>query len=106
MFMIMKEKKSQSWYDGAVLKTAFRNALRKFDPRVLSKNFVMFITAAGALMATIALIRDLAAGQPFGFTLQIALWLWFTVFFANFAEALAEGRGKAYADALKKCAFM
>ena len=73
MFMIMKEKKSQSWYDGAVLKTAFRNALRKFDPRVLSKNFVMFITAAGALMATIALIRDLAAGQPFGFTLQIAL---------------------------------
>ena len=102
MFMIMKEKKSQSWYDGAVLKTAFRNALRKFDPRVLSKNFVMFITAAGALMATIALIRDLAAGQPFGFTLQIALWLWFTVFFANFAEALAEGRGKAYADALKE----
>ena len=102
MFMIMKEKKSQSWYDGAMLKTAFLNALRKFDPRVLSKNFVMFITAAGALMATIALIRDLAAGQPFGFTLQIALWLWFTVFFANFAEALAEGRGKAYADALKE----
>ena len=102
MFMIMKEKKSQSWYDGAMLKTAFLNALRKFDPRVLSKNFVMFITAAGALMATIALIRDLAAGQPFGFTLQIALWLWFTVLFANFAEALAEGRGKAYADALKE----
>ena len=102
MFMIMKEKKSQSWYDEAMLKTAFLNALRKFDPRVLSKNFVMFITAAGALMATIALIRDLAAGQPFGFTLQIALWLWFTVFFANFAEALAEGRGKAYADALKE----
>lgn len=44
MFMIMKEKKSQSWYDGAVLKTAFRNALRKFDPRVLSKNFVMFLS--------------------------------------------------------------
>lgn len=102
MFMIMKEKKSQSWYDEAMLKTAFLNALRKFDPRVLSKNFVMFITAAGALMATIALIRDLAAGQPFGFTLQIALWLWFTVLFANFAEALAEGRGKAYADALKE----
>ena len=98
----MKEKKSQSWYEGAMLKTAFLNALRKFDPRVLSKNFVMFITAAGALMATIALIRDLAAGQPFGFTLQIALWLWFTVLFANFAEALAEGRGKAYADALKE----
>ncbi len=48
MFMIMKEKKSQSWYDGDMLKTAFLNALRKFDPRVLSKNFVMFITAAGA----------------------------------------------------------
>ena len=95
MFMIMKEKKSQSWYDEAMLKTAFLNALRKFAPRVLFKNFVMFITAAGALMATIALIRDLAAGQPFGFTLQIALWLWFTVLFANFAEALAEGDKKS-----------
>ena len=85
-----------------MLKTAFRDALRKFDPRALSKNFVIFVTAIGALVATVVLIRDAAAGQPFGFTLQVTLWLWFTVLFANFAEALAEGRGKAQADALKK----
>lgn len=63
---------------------------------------MIFVTAIGALVATVVLIRDAAAGQPFGFTLQVTLWLWFTVLFANFAEALAEGRGKAQADALKK----
>ena len=85
-----------------MLKTAFRDALRKFDPRALSKNFVILVTALGALISTIVLVRDVAAGQPFSFTLQITLWLWFTVLFANFAEAWAEGRGKAQADALKK----
>ena len=100
--MMKEEKKNQSWCNGAMLKTAFRDALRKFDPRALSKNFVIFVTAIGALVATVVLIRDAAAGQPFGFTLQVTLWLWFTVLFANFAEALAEGRGKAQADALKK----
>lgn len=100
--MMKEEKKNQSWCNGAMLKTAFRDALRKFDPRALSKNFVIFVTAIGALVATVVLIRDAAAGEPFGFTLQVTLWLWFTVLFANFAEALAEGRGKAQADALKK----
>ena len=97
-----EEKKNTFWCDKAMLKTAFRDALRKFDPRALSKNFVILVTALGALISTIVLVRDVAAGQPFSFTLQITLWLWFTVLFANFAEAWAEGRGKAQADALKK----
>ena len=65
------------------------------------KNPVMFVTEVGAALTTLALIFR-AEGEPFGFTLQIALWLWFTVLFANFAEAVAEGRGKAQANALRK----
>ncbi len=85
-----------------MIRNALMDALRKFNPAVLIKNPVMFITALGALATTVVLIRDISAGASFGFTLQIALWLWFTVLFANFAEALAEGRGRAQADALKK----
>lgn len=96
------EKNNRSWCNGALLKTAFLDALRKFDPRALAGNFVILVTAIGAVASTAVLIRDMAEGQPTGFTLQITLWLWFTVFFANVAEALAEGRGKAQADALKK----
>lgn len=61
--MMKEEKKNQSWCNGAMLKTAFRDALRKFDPRALSKNFVIFVTAIGALVATVVLIRDAAAGS-------------------------------------------
>lgn len=96
------EKNNRSWCNGALLKTALLDALRKFDPRALAGNFVILVTAIGAVASTAVLIRDMAEGQPTGFTLQITLWLWFTVFFANVAEALAEGRGKAQADALKK----
>lgn len=96
------EKNNKSWCDGALLKTALLDALRKFDPRALAGNFVILVTAIGALASTAVLVRDMAEGLPFAFTLQITLWLWFTVLFANFAEALAEGRGKAQADALKK----
>lgn len=99
--MMKEEKKNQSWCNGAMLKTAFRDALRKFDPRVLSKTRDVYHGCRRS-DGNDCPIRDLAAGQPFGFTLQIALWLWFNVFSANFAEALAEGRGKAYADALKE----
>ena len=67
--MMKEEKKNQSWCNGAMLKTAFRDALRKFEPRALSKNFVIFVTAIGALVATVVLIRDAAAGQPFGLSL-------------------------------------
>src|SRR4029077_14245441 len=66
------------------------------------KNPVMFVTDVGALVTTLELFFAHAHNEPLGFVLQIALWLWFTVLFANFAEAMAEGRGKAQADALRK----
>lgn len=88
--------------DAAMCRQALADALRKFNPAVLARNPVMFVTALGALVTTVILIKNLAQGAPCGFTLQIALWLWFTVLFSNFAEALAEGRGKAQADALRK----
>jgi len=69
----------------------------------MMKNPVMFVVEVGAVMTTILAARDLASGAALGgFTFQITLWLWFTVLFANFAEAMAEGRGKAQADTLRK----
>ena len=67
-------------------------------------NPVMFVTEVGALITTLEIFRAAAHGESLGFVIQIALWLWFTVLFANFAEALAEGRGKAQAEALRKIA--
>ena len=77
------------------------DALLKFDPRVQVKNPVMFMVAVGAVLSTVTVIRNIAGGAFSGFNLQVTLWLWFTVLFANFAEAVAEGRGKAQADALR-----
>ena len=79
------------------------DAVRKLNPRTMVKSPVMFVVEVGAVLTTIQLISDLArhAGH-FGFGLQICLWLWFTVLFANFAEAMAEGRGKAQAETLRK----
>ena len=77
---------------------ACRDAFLKLDPRMLWRNPVMFITAVGALLTTVLLFT----GQYSAFTLQIALWLWFTVLFANFSEALAEGRGRAQAESLRR----
>jgi potassium-transporting ATPase ATP-binding subunit len=93
---------STSWLTGPLVRTAFVDSLKKFDPRALVKNPVMAVTSVGAFATTVCLVRDLAAGTPVAFTAQIAAWLWFTVLFANFAEAVAEGRGKAQADALRK----
>ena len=93
---------STSWLTGPLLRTALVDSLKKFDPRALVKNPVMAVTAVGAFATTVCLVRDLAAGAPVAFTAQITAWLWFTVLFANFAEAVAEGRGKAQADALRK----
>lgn len=93
---------STSWLTGPLLRTAFVDSLKKFDPRALVKNPVMAVTAVGAFATTVCLVRDLATGAPVAFTAQITAWLWFTVLFANFAEAVAEGRGKAQADALRK----
>jgi len=90
-------------FDPPIVRRALGDAVRKLSPRHLVRNPVMFVVFLGSLLTTGILARDLAAGRGgLGFTLQIALWLWFTVLFANFAEAMAEGRGKAQADSLRK----
>jgi K+-transporting ATPase ATPase B chain len=96
--------KARPLFERAILQRALVDAFRKLDPRQQVKNPVMFVVLIGALLTTILIVRDvLRGGSPdMGFNVQIALWLWFTVLFANFAEAMAEGRGKAQADALRK----
>ncbi|MEZ4710360.1 MAG: potassium-transporting ATPase subunit KdpB [Caldilineaceae bacterium] len=90
-------------FDGPIVRRATLDALRKLDPRQQVKNPVMLVVAVGALFTTGILLHDLLTGQTaLAFNLQIALWLWFTVIFANFAEAMAEGRGKAQADSLRR----
>jgi K+-transporting ATPase ATPase B chain len=84
-------------FDRKLLLTALRDSFRKFDPREQIKNPVMFVVFAGAIWATIELFRGFSV-----FNLQVVIWLWFTVLFANFAEAVAEGRGKAQAESLRK----
>ncbi|HWL67973.1 MAG TPA: potassium-transporting ATPase subunit B, partial [Geminicoccus sp.] len=86
----------------ALLGQAAIDALRKLDPRALVKNPVIFVTEMVALLVTALFLRDLLAGHSTGFGLQIMVWLWFTVLFANFAEAIAEGRGRAQADTLRR----
>jgi K+-transporting ATPase ATPase B chain len=86
----------------AIAIPAIRDAFRKLDPRWLARNPVIFVTAVAALMATIFFARDLSAGHGALFSGQISLWLWLTVLFANFAEAVAEGRGKAQAESLRR----
>ncbi|WP_147151650.1 potassium-transporting ATPase subunit KdpB [Reyranella soli] len=89
--------------DPKILGPALVDAFRKLDPRVMVKNPVMFTVEVVATLTTVLFIRDLlAGGGGLGFSFQINLWLWFTVLFANFAEAVAEGRGKAQAATLRK----
>ena len=92
-----------SVFDPAILLPALRDALIKLDPRQLVRNPVIFVTEVVALVVTLLWIQELATGigAP-AFSGQIAAWLWFTVLFANFAEAVAEGRGKAQAESLKR----
>ena len=85
-----------------IVRRALWESVYKLDPRHMLRNPVMFVVLIGAGLTTAVLLLDLVAGRGgIGFTLQLALWLWFTVLFANFAEAMAEGRGKAQADALR-----
>jgi K+-transporting ATPase ATPase B chain len=92
-----------SLFDPSIVSVAARDAFVKLSPRHMLRNPVMFVVLIGSLLTTLSLARDIVTGQGnIGFTLQIALWLWFTVVFANFAEAMAEGRGKAQADSLRK----
>jgi K+-transporting ATPase ATPase B chain len=92
-----------SIWDKRIISPAILDSFRKLDPRVQVKNPVMFIVEMGSVITTFIWVRELigAAGNPL-FTGQVAFWLWFTVLFANFAEAMAEGRGKAQAATLRK----
>ena len=90
-------------FDTGILKRATKDSFVKLNPRALLKNPVIFTVEIGAVLTSLSLVRDLATGAAgIGFTLQISLWLWFTVLFANFAVAMAEARGKAQADSLRK----
>jgi K+-transporting ATPase ATPase B chain len=92
--------KAPSLFDWNIVGPAIGDSFRKLDPRLMVKNPVMFVTMVGAALTTVGIFTGAASER--GFILQLAIWLWFTVLFANFAEAVAEGRGKAQADALRK----
>jgi len=86
-----------------IVQRAIGDAVRKLHPRTMAKNPVMFVVEVGSVLTTVRLIQDLVTGRGgIGFELQITFWLWLTVLFANFAEAMAEGRGKAQADTLRR----
>ena len=92
-----------SLWNTEIMGQALIDSVRKLDPRGMVKNPVMFVVEVGSVLTTALLVDDVMNHRPgFGFNLQITLWLWFTVLFANFAEAMAEGRGKAQADTLRK----
>jgi potassium-transporting ATPase ATP-binding subunit len=103
--MAEKSKKISIW-DAKIITRAVGDSFRKLDPRTMMRNPVMFVVEVGSVLTTLQLVRGIVA--PVAgvtntlFELQITLWLWFTVLFANFAEAMAEGRGKAQADNLRK----
>src|ERR1700758_1140059 len=95
--------RKKSLADSAILTRAILDSFRKLNPRTMVKNPEMFVVEVGAVLTTFQLIWNaLHHAGHFGFGLQITVWLWFTVLFANFAEAMAEGRGKAQADTLRK----
>ena len=92
-----------SLWNPDILRQAFIGAFTKLNPRLMVKNPVMFVVEVGSVLTTVLFVQDLLLHKPgTSFNLQITLWLWFTVLFANFAEAMAEGRGKAQADTLRK----
>src|ERR1019366_7674516 len=93
--------KKRALFESSIVRRAVVDSLKKLDPRVQAKNPVMFVVQVGSVVTTLLLILP-HGSTHFAFNLQITLWLWFTVLFANFAEAMAEGRGKAQADALRK----
>jgi K+-transporting ATPase ATPase B chain len=100
---IRKQMPVSALFDPKIVLPAIGSAFVKLDPRTLIKNPVMFVLEIVSALTTVILLRDLVTGGgQIGFEFQIVVWLWFTVLFANFSEAIAEGRGKAQADALRK----
>lgn len=93
-------KKGRGLWDKKIIKEALLVSIKKLNPRTMLKNPVMFVVWAGSLLTTYFAVKHIG-GKSFGFTLAVAVWLWFTVIFANFAEAMAEGRGKAQAATLR-----
>ncbi|HUV68629.1 MAG TPA: potassium-transporting ATPase subunit KdpB [Terracidiphilus sp.] len=99
----MAHTEKRSLWDSQIVKRALVDAIVKLNPQTMMKNPVMFVVEIGSVITSIYLVLDIVRHQgSFGFDIQITLWLWFTVLFANFAEAMAEGRGKAQADALRR----
>jgi K+-transporting ATPase ATPase B chain len=106
---MQQEAKAAPLFESNIVRRAIVDAVRKLSPRQQLKNPVMFVVGVGAVLTTITTLKDLVNsthpgfdGYVLGFDFQITVWLWFTVLFANFAEAMAEGRGKAQADTLRK----
>src|SRR2546425_719718 len=100
---LQKKVNASAMLDPKIVVPAIRAAFAKLDPRLMIKNPVMFVVEIVAALTTVIFLRNLVTGgEGLAFTFQIILWLWFTVLFANFAEAVAEGRGKAQAESLKK----
>src|SRR5260370_9897547 len=97
------QSRTKALTDPKIFRAAAIDSFRKLHPRTMIKNPVMFVVEVGAVLTSIQLVRDgLHHAGAFGFGLQITLWLWFTVVFANFADAMAEARGKAQAETLRK----
>ena len=90
----------RSLFDWSIVRPAIGDAFEKLNPRLMIKNPVMFVTMVGAALTTVGIFTAEPALR--GFVAQLAIWLWFTVLFANFAEAMAEGRGKAQAATLRR----
>src|SRR3978361_1668028 len=100
---LQKRMPVSAMLDPKIVLPALGASVTKLDPRLMIRNPVMFVVEVVAALTTVILLRDLVTGgENLAFTFQIILWLWFTVLFANFAEAVAEGRGKAQAEALRK----
>lgn len=103
MAKLQKRAPMSAMLDPGIVMPAVKASFTKLDPRLMVKNPVMFVVEVVAALTTVIFLRDVATGGAgLGFTFQIILWLWFTVLFANFAEAVAEGRGKAQAETLRK----
>jgi K+-transporting ATPase ATPase B chain len=104
--MTSKPAVATSLFDWTIVRPALLDSLRKLSPRQVARNPVMFVVEVGSVLVTLVWLRDLVAPSPRAapawFTAAVALWLWFTVIFANLAEAVAEGRGKAQAAALRR----
>src|SRR6202051_1512629 len=100
---LQKRMPVSAMLDPKIVIPALGSAFAKLDPRLMIKNPVMFVVEVVAALTTVIFLKNVVSGgADLGFTFQIILWLWFTVLFANFAEAVAEGRGKAQAESLRK----